>query len=32
MLATPLDVPAHQANSSHTNSANPLSKEVTVAH
>ena len=32
MLATPLDVPAHQANSSHTNSTNPLSKEVTVAH
>ena len=35
MLATPLDVPAHQANSNHTNSANQtkqLSKEVPIAH
>jgi serine O-acetyltransferase len=35
MLATPLDVSAHQANSSHTNSANStkqLSKEVPIAH
>jgi serine O-acetyltransferase len=35
MLATPLDVPTHQANSSHTNSANStkqLSKEVPIAH
>lgn len=32
MLATPLDVPAHQANSNHTNSANQLSQEVPIAH
>ena len=37
MLATPLDVPAHQANSvhestSHANTAKQLSKEVPIAH
>ena len=32
MLATPLDAPAHQENSSHTNSTKQLSKEVPIAH